>query len=310
MKVFTYSENKQISLELIAFAKEHGSDSICAFAADKQMAELLAVSGANEVMYIKLPEGTLKEDIADSIAEVVKSEPKACVLVGSTRRGLAAAARIATNLDTVAISDVKDVNTDNGISAVHMIYGGKLTVTDKASGHYTVLLVSMGSAEPLTQGASSTNITEGIYVAPASTAQVIGHKSKPAGSTDINSARVVVCVGRGVEEQEQLDDCFALAKAIGGVVGCSRPITEGDNALMADEPYIGSSGITVKPDIYIGIGVSGQTQHSMGMIGSKRAVIINQDPKAPFFRKCDYGIVGNMNDIVPVITTALMSVNK
>ncbi|MDR1604314.1 MAG: FAD-binding protein, partial [Gracilibacteraceae bacterium] len=194
---------------------------------------------------------------------------------------------------------------DNGITASHLLFGGKQAVVDKAAGLFTVLLIARGSAEPLVESVAP-KVLDGVYVAPAAVAQVIERRNKPVKSANVSTARVVVCVGRGVDGREQLDHCCALAQAMGGVVGCSRPVTEGSGALMPGEEYIGSTGIAIKPDVYIGVGVSGQTQHTMGMIDSKRVVVINKNSDAPFFRKCDYGIVGNMDDIVPAITAALM----
>ena len=122
-------------------------------------------------------------------------------------------------------------------------------------------------------------------------------------AADLTQAEVIVAVGRGIREQKNIALAEALARVLGGEVAASRPIC--DNEWMPFEKQIGSSGQTVAPKLYVAIGISGATQHLVGMKGSRTIVAINQDAAAPIFEIADYGIVGNLFEIVPALTEAV-----
>jgi electron transfer flavoprotein alpha subunit len=126
---------------------------------------------------------------------------------------------------------------------------------------------------------------------------------------DITEAKVVVCVGRGVEKQEDIVLAKELAQVIGGEVGCSRPVAE-DLRWMPEDLYLGISGKKVKPDLYVGVGVAGQIQHISGIRDSKVIVGINRDENAPIFEAADYGIVGDLYDVVPKLIKELKAALK
>jgi electron transfer flavoprotein alpha subunit len=119
----------------------------------------------------------------------------------------------------------------------------------------------------------------------------------------------VVCVGRGVAKQEDLALVKELAKVLGGEVACSRPIAE-EMHWLPEEVYLGISGKKVKPDLYVGIGVSGQIQHVTGIRDSKVIFAINRDENAPIFEAADYGIVGDLYQVVPKLIQELTSALK
>ena len=118
-------------------------------------------------------------------------------------------------------------------------------------------------------------------------------------TVDLSQAEIIVAAGRGIKEQEHLALIQKLAEALGAEVGGSRPIC--DNGWLPMERQIGSSGQTVAPKLYVAIGISGAIQHLVGMKGSRTVVAINKDPHAPIFEVADYGIVGNLFDVVPAL---------
>ena len=118
---------------------------------------------------------------------------------------------------------------------------------------------------------------------------------------NLAAAKVVVGVGRGLEREENLSLARDLAAAIGGEVGCSRPVAEGEK-WMPRETYIGVSGVMIKPELYIACGISGQVQHMAGVNQSRVIVAINKDKSAPIFKQCDYGIVGDLSVVLPALT--------
>ena len=122
---------------------------------------------------------------------------------------------------------------------------------------------------------------------------------------DLAQAEIIVSIGRGIKDQENLPLIQKLADALGAEVGGSRPIC--DNGWLPMERQIGSSGQTVAPKLYLAIGISGAIQHLVGMKASRTVVAINKDPHAPIFEVADYGIVGNLFDVVPAL---IEEVNK
>jgi electron transfer flavoprotein alpha subunit len=116
---------------------------------------------------------------------------------------------------------------------------------------------------------------------------------------DIGKADVIVAIGRGVREQENVPMMEELATALGGVLACSRPVV--DAGWLGKDRQVGSSGKTVKPKLYLAIGISGQFQHLSGMKSADTIIAINKDPKAPIFSAADYGIVGDLFKIVPAL---------
>jgi electron transfer flavoprotein alpha subunit len=124
-----------------------------------------------------------------------------------------------------------------------------------------------------------------------------------AGEVDITQAEILVSVGRGISDVENIPQAEALAKAMGATLSCSRPVV--DKKWLPKERQVGTSGKTVKPKVYIALGISGAFQHAAGMKNSGTIIAVNKDPKAPIFNIADYGIVDDLFKIVPVLTEKL-----
>jgi electron transfer flavoprotein alpha subunit len=124
-----------------------------------------------------------------------------------------------------------------------------------------------------------------------------------ARAVDLTAAEIIVSVGRGIKEKENIPVVEELAKALGAELAASRPIC--DNGWLPMERQVGSSGQTVAPKVYIAVGISGAIQHLVGMKGSKTIVAINKDSNAPIFEIADYGIVGDLFEVVPAVTEAV-----
>ncbi len=147
-------------------------------------------------------------------------------------------------------------------------------------------------------------ITEVPFVAPGWRATLRERKTRPAAKVNLAGAKRVVCAGRGLAKKDDLALVNELAQCLAAEVACTRPLAEGLDWLPR-ERYIGISGATVKPDLYLGVGVSGQVQHLIGMSDSRLVVAINKDQNAPIFQQADYGIAGDLYAVVPALIKAL-----
>ena len=135
--------------------------------------------------------------------------------------------------------------------------------------------------------------------------EILGYEEVGGDTVDLTKADIIVAVGRGVGGADKMAPVEALAKALGAEIGASRPVI--DNGWLPRDRQIGSSGQTVAPKLYIAAGISGAIQHLVGMKGSTVIVAINKDPGAPIFTIADYGIVGDLHEVLPALTEAVLA---
>jgi electron transfer flavoprotein alpha subunit len=138
----------------------------------------------------------------------------------------------------------------------------------------------------------------------ASRTRVVEHRKKQVGAANIEEAERVVCIGRGVEKREDLQIIEALVRALDGELAGTRPLAY-ELGWIPEDRMIGISGKTVRPQLYVAVGLSGQIQHSASIRGSKVILAVNKDKNAPIFAMADYGIVGDLYEVVPRLTQAL-----
>ena len=298
MEIIVYSEKSRTAAETVAYAKQLGATNVKLVALGKATDEALC-AGADEVLEIALPEDARIEDAANTIAGLVNG---GVFMVGVSRSGRALGARVAALLDCAVVAGIEEASFADGVSVTWTQYGGMQAQT-LAGSLPIVLVVEGGKAEAIQ--AQAAPVREVPFVAPTAASKVLGTEVKQKSSVDLTASEIVVCVGRGAASVEQIELCKQLAEAIGGDLACSRPVTEGEEPLMPTELYIGASGVTVKPKVYIGVGVSGQTQHTVGMRDSEVVVSINKDKDCLLFRQADYCVEGDLNAIVPALTAAL-----
>ena len=181
---------------------------------------------------------------------------------------------------------------DGHICAEHRMYGGLAFAQEKINSSLAIITLAPGVQEPCTSDTSHQCPTETVpYVAPRHEILCRERRAKAASSVDLSKAKRVVGVGRGLAAQDDLKMVHELAAVLNAEVGCSRPIAEGEN-WMERERYIGVSGVLLKSDLYLTLGISGQIQHMVGGNGAKVIVAINKDKNAPIFNYADYGLVG------------------
>jgi electron transfer flavoprotein alpha subunit len=215
---------------------------------------------------------------------------------------------LATRFGEVLISDV--IAIQPGPLFVRQLFQGKLNADYRHSGSGPCFVsIQAGSFRAdAPEPASTPAHVEAISV-DLTLAQIRTHPSElfreSAHTVDLASAPVIVSVGRGIREQENIALVQALADALGAELAASRPIC--DAGWLAMERQVGSSGQTVSPKLYVAVGISGAIQHLVGMKGSKTVIAINKDENAPIFEVADYGVVGDLFEIVPALTKAILA---
>ena len=200
------------------------------------------------------------------------------------------------------VNDATSVTLDDGsLFAEHRMYGGLAFGKEKIKTTQAIITLATGVLEPVEANASHTcPVVSAPYIAPHHEIMCQERRAKSVSSVDLSKAKRVVGVGRGLVAQNDLEMVHQLASVLGAEVGCSRPIAEGEN-WMERERYIGVSGVLLKSDLYLTLGISGQIQHMVGGNGAKVIVAINKDKKAPIFNYADYGLVGDIYKVVPAL---------
>ncbi|MFT4921928.1 MAG: electron transfer flavoprotein alpha subunit [Haloarculaceae archaeon] len=224
------------------------------------------------------------------------------VLTPHSVNGMDYAPAVATDLDVPLATDVVDVGLEDGGAVVtREMYGSKVETTIAIDSLPCLLTLRSGEWEPLADaGEGEIRQADVTIDESAIGTTVTGFEEVAGGDVDIGDAEFLVSIGRGIEEEENLEIIEELAEVTGATVSASRPVV--DNGWLPKNRQVGQSGKSVTPDIYIAIGISGAVQHVAGMKGAETIVAINTDPDAPIFDVADYGIVGDLFEVVPELT--------
>jgi electron transfer flavoprotein alpha subunit len=230
----------------------------------------------------------------------------AFILIGSTKEGKVVAGRLAAAIGAAAASDCSNLHFAGGELVVERpSYGGRVTTQAALSGKYAVACVKARAYPKASPSGSMGMVTE-IAFEPTLRTTVIEVRERPASSVDLTKAEKIVSIGRGLKKKEDISIIQSLADAMGASVGCSRPLSA-DLGWLPEEAHIGLTGLEVKPKIYVAVGISGQLQHMAGVKEAGTVVAINTDKAAPIFTNADYGIVGDLYQVVPELAHQLTS---
>jgi electron transfer flavoprotein alpha subunit len=216
---------------------------------------------------------------------------------------------LAARLGRVLISDI--VAIDEGPVFTRQLMQGRLAGTYRSLGSGTCFIsVQAGAFRADAVESGSAQISK--YSPTIEPHQIRTRPGEPflgaAQTVDLASAQLIVSVGRGIKDADKIPVAQALATALGAELAASRPIC--DNGWLPMERQVGSSGHTVSPKLYLALGISGAIQHLVGMKGSQCIVAINKDPDAPIFEVADYGIVGDLFEVVPALTEAIKAAKQ
>jgi electron transfer flavoprotein alpha subunit len=314
--IWVFAENREQTLELLNAGKDLTKDfgsKLAAFAWDRQLAQEYIVYGADEVFL--LPPLALDqplESYVPVIADAARTDDPDVFLLAATQRAKEIAARVATRLNTGLCSGCSGFELDREKKLLKMdrlFFGGLAVQTVMCTSRPQMATIPPRTFDPAAIQERQQGEVRELPPPPSSGVQVLQRTPKTREAVDITEAKIVVCVGRGVAKQEDLALVKELARILGGEVACSRPIAE-ELHWLPEEVYLGISGKRVKPDLYVGVGVSGQIQHLTGIRDSKVIFAINRDENAPIFEAADYGIVGDLYQVVPKLIQELKSALK
>lgn len=305
--VWVFSDNVERYGELMAGALQWGEQ---VYALVQEASQIAAVKPFGAQGLYVLGDGCAQqriENYAETLSSLIEKPadghaPTTLLLLAATKRGKALAARLSVLLEAALVNDVTTFSVEaDGVYAEHRMYGGLAFGKEKINTAVAIITLAPGAVEAIAANpAHDCPVYNASYVTPRLEILCTERRAKSLSSVDLSKAKRVVGVGRGLLSQEDLRMVQDLATVLGAEVGCSRPIAEGEH-WMERERYIGVSGVLLKSDLYLTLGISGQIQHMVGGNGAKTIVAINKDKNAPIFKYADYGLVGDIYKVVPAL---------
>ena len=246
--------------------------------------------GADRLLYCQPSDGAVPEDYAAAVAQEVKKEASALVIVNNTIRGRCLAGKLGVLLDTAVLTSVNALErSGEELVCCRMVYGGIAQRSEVFTKPYGVLTVGGGVFEAAAEPAQAA-------VAP--------FEGRPQGGLKRIACTPKKEGGVDLVAEADLELCRKLAAALGAEVGCSRPVAE-NNKWLPKSNYMGITGVQVKPELIVALGVSGQIQHIGGINKSRVIVAVNKDKSAPIFKNADFGVVGDLYKVVPALIEKL-----
>ena len=294
-KCFVIAQSRSAALELAAGA-ERFAESVALVC----LGEAVSAAGVDKVYAVRDKELSAAA-YSGAVAALIKEQQPDLVLAERSRDGRLMAGIAAAALGAGVQTDPSEVLAgENGILTRKLSYGGLVELAEEG-GRKAVVCVGPGIFEPAEEKDASG--AEELDAASAGI-EMVKKEEKQVQRTNLASARRVVGVGRGIKNAESLACVEKFAAALGAEMGCTRPVAEEDH-LLPTSRYIGVSGVTVRPEVYFAVGLSGQVQHTAGCSQSGLIFAVNNDENAPIFKECDFGVIGELNNVIPKLIDAL-----
>lgn len=306
LSVWAYSESEGAANEVAFMANELAKANGGTATVIEVDQEREHVSSPGHKLVLKAT--TNMRDSAELTAEAIfragKVSSPSTVLIGATRRGREVASRLAVKMRVGCLSEVFRLHaTGEELRGERNTYAGKF-ISSVSCRLPCVATLKTGISPHLVSQQGSVDVFQVGEQAPR--VKLVSRTGKKAGSVDLKNAKVIVSAGRGVKKKEDLTLIDDLARALGGSLGCSRPLSS-DLGWLPEEHHIGLTGLEVRPNLYLAVGISGQLQHIAGIKDSKIIAAINTDKDAPIFQAADYGVVGDLYQVVPALRKLLSS---
>ncbi|NVM74482.1 electron transfer flavoprotein alpha subunit [Duganella sp. SG902] len=259
------------------------------------------ISGVSRVLLVDAPH--LADGGAENLARQILAlaDGYSHILAAATACGKNVLPRVAARLDVAQISEISQVLAPDTFA--RPMYAGNVIATVRSADAVKVITVRATSFEPAAQGGGKATVAILPASAEDSRARLVSRQTVASGRPELSGAAIVVAGGRGLGSAENFKLLDPLADRLGAAIGASRAAV--DAGYVPNDWQVGQTGKIVAPQLYIAVGISGAIQHLAGMKESKTIVAINKDPEAPIFAVADYGIVGDLFDIVPRMAAAL-----
>ena len=313
MSVLVYIESsngqiKKTGLEIAYYAakvaQSLGKESTAILIGKASDPGIVGKYGVSKVKHIN-PDQSIEFDsqiFTGIIAQSVDDIKAEIVILANTANGKALTGRLAIRLEAGNVSGVNSLpDVSDGFVINKSVYSGKAIVKYAIETHKKVISVMGNTLQPQVVGESV--IPQVINISlPTSKLKVIERKTAE-GITPLPEAELVVSAGRGMKGPENWGIVEDLATALGATTACSRPVA--DSHWRPHHEHVGQTGVAIRPNLYIAAGISGAIQHLAGVNNSKVIVVINKDPEAPFFKAADYGVVGDLFEVIPKLTAAV-----
>jgi len=311
MSILVFAESlsgsiKKQALEATAYAhqaaKVIGGEVVALTIGQAEGAATLGEYGASKVYQVAVDsfDAQVYANIISQAAEKVGAK---MVVFAHSSSGKSLVGRVAMRLNAASVTSATSLPEVNGdaLNIKKSVFSGKGIATYALTGDVKVVSVSNNTFRPEVVGTTATVESLDVTI-PASRITVKDTKTV-SGVVPLPEAELVVSAGRGLKGPENWGIIEDLATELGATTACSRPVADAD--WRPHHEHVGQTGVAIKPNLYFAIGISGAIQHLAGVNSSKVIVVINKDPEAPFFKAADYGIVGDLFDVVPKITEAM-----
>lgn len=301
--IYFYSENLALAGQLSQLALTLGEapQAICLRQED---ASRLA-NDPVQAVHLLTGDSSRPEDYAQAMAALIRNEDARLFLVGDTISGRELAARVAAVLDAGLVSGASQVvPVDGKFETERFQYGGAV-VKKECLDQIAVITIPAGKYP----AAEKSNKQAPILIHPVETdrrIQQIELTPIERQGAGLDKSKIVVGVGLGFNQKQDLSLAYELAKVLNAAVGCTRPVAD-DKKWLPTEQYIGISGATIHPDMYLAVGISGQIQHTAGIRDAKVVVAINKNENAPIFKAADFGLVGDLYQVLPLLIEEIKS---
>jgi electron transfer flavoprotein alpha subunit len=313
---------KKSALEVVSYASSLAAaagtncTAIVLGPADAESVASLGSYGASKVLHAddaRLEQFSSKA-YAKVISQAADAEGANLVLLSQSSTGKALAGRVAIRMNAGLVSAVSGAVESWSGQAAELklskpVFSGKASAVVTPNGEKAVVTLNANSVPPQEQGspvaaeAMATELADSDF-----DVEVVNREAQSGGRAPLPEAELVVSAGRGLKGPENWGMVEDLAEELGATTACSRPVA--DTGWRPHHEHVGQTGVAIKPNLYIAIGISGAIQHLAGVNQSKTIVVINKDPEAPFFKAADYGVVGDAFDVVPRLVEAVKKFNN
>ncbi|HYA91866.1 MAG TPA: electron transfer flavoprotein subunit alpha/FixB family protein [Thermodesulfobacteriota bacterium] len=314
-ELLVFSEKNDLAFELVSKGREFAGAMKMGLAAallgEKVGAEAKEyfTYGADRVYVGENPAlaGFNAESYAEALYQIAQKNDAKILLIPSTKRGKELAPRVAQKLGAGCVTDATSVELKDGNLLIsRYALGGNTVAGEVIKTANKVITVMPKTFELGPKEDKKGEVVKADLNLKAPRVRMVERQEKIGEKVNLEAAEILVCIGRGLEKKEDLGIVEQLAKALGAEIGCTKSLCT-DYQWLSEDRLVGLSGKKTSPRLVISVGISGQIQYTVGIRGARTAVAINKDKQAPIFAMSDYGIVGNLYDVIPLLAEKLKS---